>query len=266
MVDQAIKLLEFLRLVAFGLLLAVESRPALAAQQPPAQPVSAHTRLAFGNLRKLNLTGGTGRYLLNGVELSKLDDKPLLLTDSERKIKVRATFLETVKVSGGEAVYGSKKALVEGWAKRFPIVSEILKKRDSIGSLKPVVYDLLAPDNRKDLKLQEELVLLWSADRMKIGRIGDTTLMPPASFPIRIEGDTSLMTPIPFSDQIVDVQYRGMNGGTDLLISKIILQILYIRDQGRHILLGAFLIVSKSDGEFEFHLVSKDFLEQTLID
>jgi hypothetical protein len=199
-------------------------------------------------------------------ELLKLEDKPLLLSDSDRKIKVRATFLETVKVSGGAAVYGSKKALVEDWAKRFPIVSEILKKRDSIGSLKPVLYDLLAPDNRKDLKLQEELVLLWSADRMKIGRIGDTTLMPPASFPIRIEGDTSLMTPIPFSDQIVDVQYRGMNGGADLLISKIILQILYIRDQGRHILLGGFLIVSKSDGEFEFHLVPRDFLEQTLID
>ena len=234
-------------------------------QLVPIQVVPAG-KLSFGNLRKLNLEGGAGRYTLNGVELVKLDDRPMLLSDAEQRIKVRATFLETVKVSGGEAVYGSKKALVEDWAKRIPVVAEILKKKDSTGSLKPVVYDLLEPENRKDFKLQEELVLLWSADRMKVGRIGDTTLMPPASFPIRIEGDISLMTPIQFSDRVVDVQYRGRNGGTDSLIPKIILQILYIRDGLKRILLGGFVIVSKSDGEFEFYLVPKTLLDEIVID
>ncbi|SRR6266481_1970245 len=258
--------LKRLNLLGFALLMALESHSVFARQQPPSKQASAHTKLTFGNLRKIHLDGGVGRYTLNGVELPKLSDKPLLLSDAEQKIKVKATFLETVKVSGGEAVYDSKKALVAGWAKRIPVIAQILKKKDITGTLKPVLYDLLAPEDRKDLMLQEELVLLWSSDRMTIGKIGDTSLMPPATFPIQVEGDTSLMTPIPFSDQIVDVQYRGMNGGLDTLTPKIILQILYIRDKGKAILLGGFVIASKADGDFEFYLVPRNLLEQIVID
>lgn len=257
---------KYLKVLVFTLLLVLNKPPAFARQQPPAKQASAHKKLAFGNLRKLHLEGGAGRYTLNGVELPKLSDKPLLLSDAEQKIKVKATFLETVKVSGGEAVYDNKKALVEGWAKRISVIAQILKKKDSTGALKPVLYDLLAPENRKDLMLQEELVLLWSSDRMTIGKIGDTSLMPPATFPIQVEGDTSLMTPIPFSDQIADVQYRGMNGGLNTLTPKIILQILYIRNQGKPILLGGFVIASKADGDFEFYLVPRNLLEQIVID
>jgi hypothetical protein len=141
------------------------------------------------------------------------------------------------------------RPFVQDWAKRIPLVAGILKKHDSIGSIKPVVYDLLEPKDRRDLGLQEELVLLWSADPSEQHKVGNTTLMPE----------------MPFPRQIFDVQYRGLSRGAQELMGKVLLQILYVKDQGKPAVLGAFVIVSKPNGDYEFYLVPAACLEQILI-
>jgi hypothetical protein len=70
---------------------------------------------------------------------------------------------------------------------------------------------------------------------------------------------------MPFPGQLVDVQYRGIKGVAKQLVGKIILQILYIRDQGHPATLGAFVIVSKPSGDFEFYLVPRSLLDQIVI-
>ena len=110
-------------------------------------------------------------------------------------------------------------------------------------------YDLIRPKGKTDLEWQEELVLLWSSDPADESKIGDTQLRPP----------------MPFPGHAVDVQYRGISGPANQLIGKIILQILYIRDQGHPETLGALVIVSKPNGDYEFHLVPRTLLDQIVI-
>jgi hypothetical protein len=128
-------------------------------------------------------------------------------------------------------------------------VAKILGEQDSIGSMKPVIYDLVEPKGRQNFELQEEIVLLWSADPADRSKIGDTSLLPPVTFP----------------GQLVDVQYRGLKASADRLVGKIILQILYVRDQGRPAVLGAFVIVSKPSGDYEFYLVPHSLLDRILM-
>jgi hypothetical protein len=222
--------------------------------------------LSFGNLRKLYLEGGTGGYTLNGVALAEVFDEPLYLSTVREGFKVKVTFLETVLVSRGKPVISSKRAVVHDWTKRIPLVAQILKKQDSIGSVKPVVYDLIEARGRTDLRLQEELVFLWSPDPTKRSQIRETPLLPPSPVPIEVKGDTALMASTPFSTRVIDVQYRGLQGGVDSLIGKVILQILYIRDRSKHLLLGGFVIVSRPDGEYEFYLVPIGLLKDVIIE
>lgn len=223
-------------------------------------------KLSFGNLHKLYLEGGAGRYTLNGIGLAEVSGEPVYLRTAREEFKVRVTFLETVLVSQGGPVSSSKGALVQDWARRIPLVAQILKERDSIGSMKPVVYDLIEPQGRADLRLQEELVFLWSADQTKRTQVGDTSLLPPSAVPGQVKGDTALMAPSPFSKQAIDVQYRGLQGGFDSLLGKVILQILYIRDRSKHLVLGGFVIVSKPDGKYEFYLVPMGLLKDIIIE
>jgi len=131
---------KYLKVLVFALLLPFGSHSAFARQQrrQNRRPRTRNSRSAIS--AKFILTAA-GRYTLNGVELPKLTDKPLLLSDSAQSIKVRATFLETVKVSSGEAVYDNKKALVEvgkAYSGHRPDTEEKRFHR----ALKPVLYDL----------------------------------------------------------------------------------------------------------------------------
>jgi hypothetical protein len=213
-------------------------------------PTNQEQRLSFGNLRKLNLTVNNGRYILNEMELERLSGNSVELATPDGAYKVRGTFLRNVLLSNGQPAAEGDKDLISTWASLIPLVREILKQKDPIGSLKPVIYDLVEPETRKDLQFQEELVLLWSADPADDTRIGDTSLLPP----------------LPFPGQLVDVQYRGLKGPADRLIGKIMLQILYVRDQGQPMALGSLLIVSKPSGEYDFYLVPRSLLERVLIE
>ena len=206
-------------------------------------------KFSFGNLRKLNLKGSNGRYTLNGVELPRMSSDTVELTTADQAVHVKATLLKTVLVSKSRPVNVDNQETLQNWTQKIPLVRHILSEQDSLGSMKPILYDLLKPKEKTDLQWQEELVLLWSADPADDSKIGDTQLRPA----------------MPFPGQAVDVQYRGIKGPTKQLIGKIILQILFIRDQGYPATLGAFVIVSKPSGDYEFYLVPRSLLDQIVI-
>jgi len=209
-----------------------------------------HTkRLSFGNLRKLNLKGGNGHYTLNGVEIPRVSSETVELTTADQAVHVKATFLKAILVSKSRPVNTNNQEMLSNWTQQIPLVSHILAEQDSLGSMKPILYDLLEPKGKTDLQWQEELVLLWSADPADESKLGDTQLKPA----------------MPFPGQAVDVQYRGIREPANQLIGKIILQILYIRDQGHPATLGAFVIVSKPNGDYEFYLVPRSLLNQIVI-
>ena len=68
------------------------------------------------------------------------------------------------------------------------------------------------------------------------------------------------------SEQLIDVQYRGLSVPADHLIGKIMLQILYIQDGGRWVTLGSFVIASKPTGDYEFYIVPRSVLDQIVIE
>ncbi len=130
------------------------------------------------------------------------------------------------------------------------MVGKIIKQQDAIASLKPLAYALIAPRDGKGLHLREQLTLLWSADPADTKKIGHTGFGPAMNL----------------SEPIVDVQYRALITPADHLIGKIMLQILYVQDGGEWMTLGAFVIVSKPNGDYEFYLVPRDLLDQIVIE
>jgi hypothetical protein len=206
-------------------------------------------KLSFGNLRKLNLKGGNGQYTLNGAEIPRVSSDTVELTTADQAVRVKATFLKTVLVSKSRPVNADNQETIRNWRQQIPLVCHILAEQDSLGSMKPIFYDLLEPRGKTDLEWQEELVLLWSADPTDESKIGDTQLRPV----------------MPFPGQAVDVQYRGLKEPAKQFIGKIILQILYIRDRGAPATLGAFVIVSKPSGDYEFYLVPRSLLNKIVI-
>ena|ERR1700739_1605787 len=206
-------------------------------------------KLTFGNLRKLILKGENGHYLLNDFDLSKITSDSLEMSTADQVCRVRVTFLPTVLVSKSRPVSISDKSLLANWEQRIPLVAYILKEGDAIGSMKPIAYDLIKARDGRNLNLQEEVVLLWSTDPADDSKIGDTRLFPP----------------IPFRDQIIDVQYRGIKEPGKRMVGKIMLQILFLRNRDRPVTLGAFLIVSKSSGEYEFYSVPRTLLDRIMI-
>ncbi len=220
---------------------------------------AAANRLSFGNLRRLNFDGRNGRYTLNGTELSKVlsDSIHLDVPDhdvpdhdaAERLYRVRVTFLKTVLLYGGEAVIRENQPLLQSWAGEIPLVSRILKSGDMFGSIKPILYELVEPRPRSDLQLQEELVLLWSTNPLDKNKIGYPDLVPST----------------PFLEPIADIQYRGHKGHVTQLTGKALLQILYVKDRGVPHTLGAFVIVSKMNGQYEFYRVPRTCLDQIMV-
>jgi hypothetical protein len=206
-------------------------------------------KLSFGNLRKLNLRGSNGHYTLNNIELPCISSQAVQLSTADQSFRIQATFLKTVLISKSRPVNAENENLLREWAQAVPLISHILKQQDFLGSMNPVVYELLEPKDKRNLQLQEEPVLLWSGDPADDSKIGDTQLRPP----------------MPFPGQLVDVQYRGIRDAAKPLIGKIILQILYIRDQGHPATLGAFVIVFKPSGKYEFYLVPRGLLDQIVI-
>jgi hypothetical protein len=206
-------------------------------------------KLSFGNLRKLEMKGGNTHYTLNNVELPRVSSNTVEFTTADQAVCVKATFLKTVLVSKSRPVNTENQGLLRNWAQKIPLVRHILAEQDSLGSMKPILYDLLEPRGKTTLQWQEELVLLWSADPADEPKIGDTQLRPA----------------MPFPAQAVDIQYRGIREPTKQLVGKIILQILYIRDQGHPATLGAFVIVSKPSGDYEFYLVPRSLLDEIVI-
>jgi len=79
-------------------------------------------------------------------------------------------------------------------------------------------------------------------------------------------GRTGFGPSMHLSEQLIDVQYRGLNVPADHLVGKIMLQILYIQDGGRWMTLGSFVVASKPSGEYEFYLVPRELLGQIVIE
>lgn len=214
-------------------------------------PVSnVHSGPAFGQLRNLEFRGGNGHYAINGSQLPRVTANSIDLESADRVYQVRASFLKTIAVSEGQPVDRTDKELLDTWARQIPRVGAILKQKDPIGSLKPIAYDLVTPKERKGLELREELTLLWSADPVEAKRIGATGLGPEMHF----------------FEQLIDVQYRTPRAPTDRFIGKAFLQILFLQDADRPILLGGFVIVSEPSGEYEFYLVPQGLLRGILIE
>jgi hypothetical protein len=206
-------------------------------------------KLSFGNLRKLVLKGENERYVLNGVDLPRITSDSLEMSTADQVCRVRVTFLPTVLVSKSRPVSISDKNLLANWEQRIPLVAHILKEGDAIGSMKPIAYDLIKARDGRNLNVQEEVALLWSTDPADDSNIGETRLFPPT----------------PFRDQIIDVQYRGIKEPGKRMVGKIMLQILFLRIQDRPVTLGAFLIVSKPSGEYEFYSVPRTLLDLIVI-
>src|SRR5262245_59785935 len=78
-------------------------------------------------------------------------------------------------------------------------------------------------------------------------------------------GKTGFGPPIQLAGRLGDVQYRNLSVAPSPSLSKIMLQILYIRAGVRWMTLGAFVIASKADGEFEFYLVPRSLVDQIVI-
>lgn len=225
-----------------------ESHAAIADDLVPASGV--RSGLEFGQLRQMEFRGGNGHYALNGSQLPRIAVNSIDLESADHVYQIRASFLKTIAVSQGQPVDNTDKGLLDAWAKQIPLIGAILKQKDSIGSLKPIAYDLVAPKERKDLELREELTLLWSADPEEAQRTGAT----------------GLGHKMRFFKQLIDVQYRGPKVPADRLIGKAFLQILFLEDGARPILLGGFVIVSKPSGEYEFYLVPQSLLRNILIE
>jgi hypothetical protein len=206
-------------------------------------------KASSGNLRNLTLEGGSGQYVLNGTKLPRISADAVCLNTEDLSHTICITFLETVLLSKGKPIDSRKKDLVSKWSEDIPLVGQILKQQDAIASLKPLAYTLIAPKDGKGLQLREQLTLLWSANPADSKKIGNTGFGP-------------LMQ---LSEPMVDVQYRGLIAPSDHLIAKIMLQILYIEDGGKWMSLGAFVIVSTQDGQFEFYLVPRELLDQIVI-
>jgi len=199
--------------------------------------------------KKFTFERSEGRYSLNGTDLPRISADSIDLSKPGEKYKIHITFLKTVLVSGGEPIDKGDEGLVKEWSERIPLVAKILKDQDVIGSLKPLIYELIAPAGQ-DLKLQEEVVLLWSANPSDSRTIGQTFSRPET----------------PFSSVIADIQYRGPESPKALLVEKAYLQLIYVRDRSERLLIGALVIVSKPSGEFEFYLVPRNLLDQIMVD
>jgi hypothetical protein len=213
------------------------------------RPLGQNQRHLFGNLGRLNFAVKNGDYILNDIALEQVSGESAELATRDRSCEVRITFLETVLVSKGESVDPSNRDLLTRWSESIPLVSEILKQKDALGSLKPLVYTLIAPKGRKGLQLREQLTLLWSADPADKAAVGHTGFGPSMTL----------------SGQLSDVQYRNLSVSLDHSIRKIMLQILYIQDGGQWKTLGSFVIGSKPNGDYEFYLVPRSLLDQIVV-
>jgi len=242
------------QLVASSQIAAVS--PCAQSGEHPAQPgnelvpVGPACRLVFGNLRKLVLEGGSGPWTLNGYWLAKISDAPFSLSTSGMQYRVQVSFETTVMISSALPAGPRSKSLLDRWASENPALRRVLARQDDIASVKLVRYGLIQPRGRTDLQLQEELVFLWSSNPDDSGKIGDTSLLPPVDFPGRLS----------------DIQYRGIKHPAGALFGKIVLQILYVRDQSRSFLLGGFVIASRPTGEYEFYLVPMDVLRSVIVE
>jgi hypothetical protein len=204
----------------------------------------------FGSLPKLSLVKRVGRLTLNGVGLEKVTSGSIDLVSPDQDFRVRATFLKTVVVANGEAMDSRQQDLIKNWSESIPMVAEILKRQDGAGSLKPVIYDLIGSRDRRGIQFQEQLTLLCSndpTDEKKIGHSGFGPLLD-------------------FSEPLADVQYRSPDREAGRLPSKTFLQILYLRENCRSAAVGAFVIVSKPSGDYEFYSVPTSLLNQLVID
>jgi hypothetical protein len=210
------------------------------------RPPGQEKRRLSGNLRGLSFAIKKGHYILNEVELEWISADSVEFATQDRSYRVQIRFLDTVLVTKGEPLDVHNKELVHTWSKNIPLVAEILKQQDALGSLKPLIYTLVAPKDRNDLQLREQLTLLWSADPADKTAIGHTGFGPPMQL----------------AGQLSDVQYRDLSTPSDHAISKIMLQILYIQDDRRWMTLGAFVIASKPRGEYEFYRVPHSLLDQ----
>jgi len=206
--------------------------------------------LPFGNLRKLNLAGIGDRLVLNGIELEKITSDSINLESAKQEFQVRATFLKTAMVKDGEAVDSRDKEVLDIWSRCIPEVARVLRNKDSLGSLKPIIYELIEPKERTDLQIREELVLLYGSDPENDPKVGEVSLLPAKPFP----------------GQVTDIQYRvpRLRGGR--LSTKIKLQILFVQDESRPTILVAWVIVSKPSGEYEFYRLPQGSLDAILLD
>lgn len=213
------------------------------------EPSTEICQSSGGNLRSLHFEVKDGRYALNGIQLPKITANSVLLSTANHAYKVRVTLLKTVLVSHGKPIDQGDRELLEHWSKDIPKVSAILKQQDTLGSLKVVSYDLIGLQKRQNLQLQEQLMLLWSANPIESKRVGQM----------------GFGTPMRFTEPLVDVQYRASNFGSDHLFKKTFLQIFYIQRGDRRMTLGSFVITSNPSGAYEFYLIPRGVLDRIVI-
>ena len=206
-------------------------------------------RPSFGNIGRLDFAVQNGHYILNETELEPVLSDSIEFATPDRSFVVRVGILQTVLISKGESLDSQNQELLKRWSETIPLVSEILKQQDARGSLKPLSYTLVTPKNQNDVQLREQLTLLWSSDPVDQTEVGHTGFGPPMRF----------------SEQLIDVQYRDISVPTDHLISKVILQILYLQHRQRWMTIGAFVIASKSSGDYEFYAVPRGLLDRIVI-
>lgn len=209
---------------------------------------SADPEPSLGRLGRFTFAGHDGHYTLNGAELPRILSDKVYLKSLDGAFKISVTFGDTIQVANGKPLEEGQNAMLQTWAQRVPLVAKLLKNQDPMGSFTLLLYDLIEPTGVQTLQIREEIVFLRSTDPEDDRFIG---------VPI-------LRLPIPLPGRIVDVQYRGLEKAGPFF-SKIALQLVYIRSESGHSLLGGFVIVSKASGEYEFYLVPQSLLDQIVI-
>ena len=205
----------------------------------------------FGNLSNLTFDSSDHRSALNGFWLPLISSPSVQVQGGTTDYKARITFLKTIRLSQGKSQDAADRALLDNWIQSIPLVAQTLKKQDWIASLEPVIYDLLESKVREGLELQEAIATLWTDNPADAADIGNPRVFPPVKF---------------IDNQLVDIQYRGLKNAANQLFTKLVLQVLYILDHKHRVRIGAFLIVSRPDGSFQFYLIPDVLLADIIAD
>ena len=200
-----------------------------------------------GNLRPIQFAGSSSqsRYTINGTVLQKLSDEPIELVTSDGACKAAVAFSKTVVVNNGKPVDDHDGEILKAWAKNPAIEDKLKNLKRENAALKQITY---SQRDSNCPQIREQVAILISQDPDDKKYVGKMAFGPMRDF----------------SEPVPDLQSRRLRV-SEGPINKIILQILWVQDHGQQKSLGAFVIVAKTSGEYEFHLVPRTLLDQLVI-